>query len=800
MITFGLGLLLGGIQIYWDFQRQQREFSKTNDYIIELVTPTAARAVHTLDSELAAEVVAGLLSYNFVKSVQVVDELGNVLAEAENSNDAPSKLLWMTELLGDRYQTYQADLVLNEYEGYQAGRVAYTVDLSIAYQSLYQRSITYLGSDLFRNFVLIGLLCVIFYSYFTRPILRLAREMESINFYKPGSRRFSLIKYRSDEISRLVDNGNRLLESVELALDSQRSVEIALRKSEEHLRQLIDRLPVFVAARNRDGYLVFVNKAWASVFGMSPDHLRYVKFKDVVGEKLTNADEILARDKKVFDSHEDFFVAEERWFDHNHQPLYWQSHYTLLQFHDEPVALVVSTDISDRKKSEADIAYMAYHDSLTRLPNRMHLVERLENELHRAKRHKYYGAVLFIDLDQFKNINDSLGHPVGDVVLVEIARRLQQTVRDEDLVARLGGDEFVLVLTVLDTDLTQAIHKATEVGEKIRVCLADPVYHDNLELRVTCSIGAVMFPDEGLSVHELLRYADTAMYRVKEGGRNSIAFFNETMAEQVKSQLVLEGQLHKAVEEHQFELVYQAKVSVATGELTGAEALLRWKHPEKGLIGPGYFIGTLENTGLIVEVGQWILEEACRKLQEWQQMGVWQSGMRLSINISPRQFRRSEFVDDVKATLRDIPIEYGSLDIEVTEGVVIGNIDDTASTMRELCDIGISFSLDDFGTGYSSISYLKRLPVATLKIDQSFVRDIRIDRSDKVLVESMASMGRLLGLKVVAEGVEEAEQLALIKEFGCDEYQGYYFSRPISADKFLELLRDSHGEIQLSGS
>ncbi len=738
---------------------------------------------------MAAEVVAGLLQYNFVKSAQVVDEIGNILARAENPAIEQAEHFAISKILGERYHVYEADLVLDEYDGYVAGHVSYTVDLAFVYDALYERSLTYLASDMFRNFVLVGLLCFIFYSYFTRPILRLAKEMESINFYKPGSRRFSQLASRKDEMSRLIENGNRLLESVEVALDSQRSVEVALRKSEEHLRQLIDRLPVFVAARNKDGYLVFVNKAWASVFGLKPEQLRYVKFNAVAGHNLTKIDEVLSRDQKVFETQKDFFVAEERWFDENNNALYWQSHYTLLQFHDEQVVLVVSTDISDRKKSEADIAFMAYHDSLTRLPNRMQLVERLENELHRAKRHRYYGAVLFIDLDQFKNINDSLGHPVGDVVLMEVAARLQDTVRDEDLVARLGGDEFVLVLTILDSELSKAVHKATEVGEKIRACLNEPVIHDNLELRVTCSIGAVMFPEEGLNVHELLRYADTAMYRVKEAGRNSIAFFNETMADQVKSQLLLEGELHRAVEEQQFELVYQAKVDVDTGRLTGAEALLRWNHPEKGMVSPGLFISSLESSGLIVDVGHWILEEACRKLQEWQELGVWRSGMQLSINISPRQFRRVEFVEEIKNTVNSFAINPAWLDIEITESLVIGNIADTAKTMQDLCDFGISFSLDDFGTGYSSISYLKRLPVSTLKIDQSFVRDIRVDRSDKVLVESMASMARLLGLKVVAEGVEEQEQLDLIREFGCDEYQGYFFSRPVRASEFLELLK-----------
>ena len=791
-ITFSVGIALASVQILADFQSHKHEFAKSNQNIIDLIAPSATRAVHVLDNELAAEIVSGLLQNDFVTSAKIQDEAGNVLAQLHKDGLAEVKANWYQKFFGERFTEYSSDLTLNNSDQYIAGQVSYTVDKQSVYDSFYQRSLTYLITDLFQSFTLIGVLYFVFFYFFTRPVLRLAGEMETINFYQPGSRRFSRSSNRDDELGQLVDNGNRLLESVELALDSQRSVEVALRNSEEHLRQLIDRLPVFIAARNREGYIVFVNKAWASVFGLTPAQLRYVRFEEVVQHQLTNTGEILACDQEVLETKGDIFVVEERWHDKEGNPLFWQSQYTLLNFHDEEVVLAVSTDISDRKKSEADIAFMAYHDSLTNLPNRIQLVERLEKELHRAQRHGYFGAVLFIDLDQFKNINDSLGHPVGDVLLIEIARRLEESIRDEDLVARLGGDEFVLVLTVLDSDINTARIKAAEVGEKIRKCLCEPIFHDSMELRVTCSIGAVMFPADGVSVHELLRFADTAMYQVKEGGRNAIAFFSENMAYAVKNQLLLEGELHRAVEECQFELMYQPKVDVQTGLLTGAEALLRWHHPERGLVSPSLFIGALESSGLIVELGQWILEEACKKLELWQRLGLWHSGMRLSINISPRQFRRSEFVDDVKATLRNNPFVKNALDMEVTESVVIGNIDDTVAIMHELCEAGLSFSLDDFGTGYSSISYLKRLPVSTLKIDQSFVRDIRVDRNDKILVETMASMGRHLGLRVVAEGVEEKEQLQLIKDFGCDEYQGFYYGQAIPADDFEHILERSY--------
>ena len=409
--------------------------------------------------------------------------------------------------------------------------------------------------------------------------------------------------------------------------------------------------------------------------------------------------------------------------------------------------------------------------------------------LRRAERHGYYGAVLFIDLDQFKNINDSLGHPVGDRVLQEVATRLQNTVRDEDLVARLSGDEFVVVLTVLDQNMETAALRAGEISEKIRTVISQPCLYDNMELRVTCSVGVVVYPDKNNSVHELLRYADTAMYQVKEKGRDSIEFFNEAMADKVSRQLVMEGDLHRALEEHQFKLHYQPKIDVMSGHIVGAEALLRWEHPTKGTISPIDFIPVLETSGMIIDVGQWVLEESCKTLERWHELGLWRENARLSINISPRQFRRTAFVDDVVQTLNKHKIPANSLDMEITEGIVIQRVDEAITTMTILSEYGISFSLDDFGTGYSSISYLKRLPVSTLKIDKGFVRDIIEDRNDRVLVETIITMGRLLDMELVAEGVEQTDQLKILRQFGCHYYQGYLSSPAISIDKFEDLLR-----------
>jgi diguanylate cyclase (GGDEF)-like protein len=512
--------------------------------------------------------------------------------------------------------------------------------------------------------------------------------------------------------------------------------------------------------------------------------------RQLLKNSVFDIDTMLQNDYRVIRGNEELDVIEERFINATGKQLFLQTHIMPLAFYDEKVALIVSVDITERKNAQAKMEFMAHHDALTGLPNRLQLVERLEHELRRAERHGYFGAVLFIDLDQFKTINDSLGHPVGDRVLEVVATRLQQSVREEDLVARLSGDEFVVVLTVLDQNIETAALRAGEISEKIRAIISQPYMYDSMELRVTCSVGVVVYPDKNNSVHELLRYADTAMYQVKEKGRDSIEFFNEEMADKVSRQLTMEGDLHRALDESQFELYYQPKIDVQTGRVVGAEALLRWNHPTKGMVPPVDFIPVLETSGMIIDVGQWVLDASCKTLVKWDRAGIWKAGMKMSINISPRQFRRDAFVDDVIATLKKYPIPEASLDMEITEGIVIQRVDDAIATMTTLSERGISFSLDDFGTGYSSISYLKRLPVSTLKIDKGFVRDIIDDRNDRVLVETIITMGLVLDMDLVAEGVEEVEQLAILKSFGCNYYQGYLSSQAVPLAEFEVILQN----------
>ncbi|MDQ2075457.1 bifunctional diguanylate cyclase/phosphodiesterase [Marinimicrobium sp. ABcell2] len=789
LLAFALGFLVSSAQIYLDFRSHQSELDQLADRVIEVTMPPAARAVHTLDDDLSAEVVNGLLAYGFIYQVSITDELGNILAEG--SAPVPeSATRWLTRRIAEESRHFNAALNIPGYGGSAYGTLSFSLDMDQALSSFYQRAQRSLTTGLLRDMLLVLLLFIAFYLTLTKPLVRLAREIRDISPDQPGVQRLTPLPGRRDELAELVTGGNQLLDAVELSLARRRAVELALRKSEEHLRQIIDSLPVMIGARNATGHYLFANRALSEALGFTPDQMRDMHARDLLQGSVQDLELLLHNDHRVIKQGADIEISEESFITATGKQLFLQTHIVPLQFYDEIVALVVSVDVTERKNAQAKMEHMAHHDALTNLPNRVQLVERLELEIRRAERHGYCGAVLFIDLDQFKNINDSLGHPVGDLVLKEVAQRLVETVREEDLVARLSGDEFVLVLTVLDEDMSVAALRAGEISEKLRGVISRPYRIEDLELRITCSVGVVMYPEKNSTVHELLRFADTAMYQVKEKGRDSIEFFNEEMAAKVSRQLVMEGDLHRALEEGQFELQYQPKIDMISGNIVGAEALLRWHHPVKGTISPVEFIPVLETSGLILDVGQWVLEQACETLVHWESIGLWKKGMRLSINISPRQFRRTAFADDVLATLAHYEIPENSLEIEVTEGIVIQQVDEAIITMTRLAEHGISFSLDDFGTGYSSISYLKQLPVSVLKIDKSFVRDIIDDRNDRVLVETIITMGRLLDLEVIAEGVEDQAQFNLLQKYGCHYFQGFYCSPAVSLDRFDEMLKD----------
>ena len=436
---------------------------------------------------------------------------------------------------------------------------------------------------------------------------------------------------------------------------------------------------------------------------------------------------------------------------------------------------------AERLKSEERIRRMAFYDSLMELANRRLLQETIQHELEVARRHKMYGSLLYLDLDNFKTLNDSLGHHIGDELLVQLSRRLRATLRKEDVAARLGGDEFVVLIIGENTSKHGAVEQAVTVAKKIRATIGEPYRLHGYEHIISSSIGITLYPENDDTAADVLKQADTAMYRAKEDGRNTVCFYNPEMQEEADSRLLMEKELRTAIAGGQFALYFQPQVD-CHGELVGAEALIRWMHPAKGLVLPKEFIPIAEETGLILELGAWILKEACECSKDC-------SIGHVAVNISPLQFRQPDFVDIVTAILAETQADPENLMIELTEGIVIENIDSTVSKMNALKAMGIRISIDDFGTGYSSLAYLKQLPLDQLKINDEFVRDISTDSSDAVIVDTIISMARHLGLDVVAEGVETREQLDFLNEKGCHILQGHYFSLPLPKAEFVSYMQ-----------
>ncbi len=441
------------------------------------------------------------------------------------------------------------------------------------------------------------------------------------------------------------------------------------------------------------------------------------------------------------------------------------------------------TDISERKETERHIRHLADHDSLTGLLNRFGLQNRMEQAIATARRKKYMMAALLLDMDRFKQINDTLGHAAGDAMLVEVARRLRDTVRDCDIVARLGGDEFVVILTEVENP-TGAIR----VAEKILGSLGQTYLFGNNEMYSTPSIGLALFPNDGQDCDMLMKHADTAMYQAKELGRNNIQCFTEGMALAAGERLKMEQDLRQAIEAGQFELYYQPKLDARQGGLLGFEALVRWNHPLDGLVSPGKFIPVAEETGLILALGAWVMDEACRQLRVWRDMGF--AELSMAVNLSAHQLRSPTLLTDLVLTLEKHGLAYADLEIEVTESVAMRDPEASIGLLQALRIMGVQLAIDDFGTGYSSLSYLKLLPVHTLKLDQSFVKDVENNPSDASICIATINLAHNLNISVVAEGVETEAQRKFLSEHGCDILQGYLFSKPLPAAKALEFIRD----------
>jgi diguanylate cyclase (GGDEF)-like protein/PAS domain S-box-containing protein len=562
-------------------------------------------------------------------------------------------------------------------------------------------------------------------------------------------------------------------------VSDRKLIEKALLESEERYRAIIRQTSEGIFLIDADSKtLVEANPYYCNLLGYNST--------EIIGLKLENLvvinNQLIAHSLAEILSKKIDFLGESLHRRKDGSLVEVEVSVSLISYRSKEMFCFFARDITERKKTETLLQYQAFHDLLTGLPNRNFFNRELAVALANAKAENRQLAVMFLDLDRFKNINDSLGHAFGDRILQLFSQRLQSCLREGDIVARWGGDEFTILLSS-----TESTEEAASISDRIFQILKYPFELEEQQIFVKSSIGIAVYPQDGENGETLLRNADAALYRSKEQGRNLYRFYRSTMNSEASALLKLENYLHRALEKEELLVHYQPQVNIITGKISGMEALLRWQHPELGLVSPGKFIPLAEETGLIIPLGEWVLKTACIQNKAWQIAGI--APLKISVNLSPRQFEQSNLVTKVEQILQETGLEAQWLELEVTETSLLQNVKFANLALEKLVNMGVHISIDDFGTGYSSLGYLKKFPFHTLKIDQLFVRELKNKAQDLAIISAIITLGQGFNLRVIAEGVEKKEQLELLRSLNCEEIQGYWFSPPLSSEKATEFLQ-----------
>jgi len=596
--------------------------------------------------------------------------------------------------------------------------------------------------------------------------------------------------YATDELIITVNNAlkEKRLQKQNILIQRQ------LSDSERLHRYIVDTSPDIIYILDQDGYFTFINERIESLLGFSKEDVigkhysflihhddmqqaKYVFNERRIGKRATKNIELRLKCKDNGSSRH--FASRTLQIELSAMGMYSGNRE---QNSDFTGTYGVARDVTERKIAEETINFQAYHDLLTKLPNRALLRDRLSLAISQAKRDGESLAVMFLDLDRFKNINDSLGHMVGDELLQQVSVRLKECIRAGDTLARFGGDEFTLMLP----NLHHGREDASRLADKIIGTLKQPFIIEGHELYVSASIGIALYPQDGTHINGLIEHADVAMYHVKGQGKNGYQFYSNEMNEPYIENLSLDTGIHKALDNDEFKLVYQPQINLSSGEIIGVEALLRWQHPEHGTISPADFIPFAEESGLIVDIGKWVIKAACAELNHWRMDGL--PEIRMSINISARQLIEDDIVNDILDTIKGYNIPGQNIELEITENAIMDDMDSVIRKLKELTSHGIAIAIDDFGTGYSSLSYLHKLPIQTLKIDRTFIKESRINKGDNTIINTIVAMAKGLNLNVIAEGVETQAQLDYLREIECNEAQGFLFGKPLPPDVISQLL------------
>ena len=783
LIVVSIGILIafiifGSFRIYMAKRQFSAEINRTDQERVTQIAESIAHMLAAGDYRNIGKEADRIVQSRDVDQISILDPNGNILITRNcNDYDPEKKVLYFTAPV--------------RFSGANVGSVKLTVSLERldnALQGEYRNIFTIF--PLFATFFALWIYTVASI-FIVKPLTRLSKAADQL---AKGEFFAALPPVTNDELGNLVHAFTTMREArkyVELelynlnaSLESMVSERVAeLQEKEAYVHAVLDNVNEGIIVIGESGFIVSFNLAAEKIFGYDMAEVIDRDFSMLISAadpglsgKYQKYSAETANDSIIGVPREAIGLRK----DNTAFPLELKTSQICIQ--ERNLFITTARDISERKNAEQRISYMASHDALTGLPNRTLLQDRIQQTLAHNHRRKQKAALLFIDLDKFKSINDTLGHAVGDSLLQQASQRLLAEVRSEDTVARQGGDEFIILLSKISHP-----QAAGGLAQKLLDSLVQPYFINGNELYISASIGISIFPDDGEDMGALLQNSDIAMYHAKDTGRNNFQFFSADMNEQAAERQALGNELRHAIDRNELSLVYQPVVDMASGEMSGMEVLLRWQHPAMGLISPAKFIPLAEESGLISNIGDWVLRSACTQLHAWQNQGY--VVPRLAINLSAKQFRQKSLASDIQSVLKETGIESHCIGIEITESMLVQNIDEVVDTLLKLSNMGLEISIDDFGTGYSSLSYLKRFPINKLKIDKSFVDDIATHPDDAAIVKAIIAMAHGLQMKVVSEGVETQGQLEFLRLHGCEQYQGYIFSPPLSANEIAAKLQ-----------
>lgn len=768
-------LVAAGIQIYSDYRQDVSRVDERMAVIETSYMTSLSRSLWALDQKLLKVQMEGILSLPDIKHLRLQIYPDSEIVMGEEPREGSSMV-----------RTFE--LVHDGAEVYQLGTLTITASMEAIYHSLQRKVVVILSTQAAKTFILSILILWIFQYFVTRHLGTMAayaRNFSVDSLDQPlALDRSDSESHRNDELGQVTEAINQMRERLADDLRQQDQDAQEIRK----LSLAIEQSPSSVLICDRHWQVEYANSKFSQLTGHS--------IEEIVGQHpgMITSDALSSRDnQQLWQSictqvqRVGVWQGEVHSARRNGERFWEQVICTPIRAESgEPTHyLILGEDISIRKRYEQQLLRQANYDILTGLPNRMLALDRLKLALAQARRDGNLVAVMFLDLDNFKNINDTMGHDAGDSLLIEAARRVSSCLRGTSTVARLGGDEFLVILPGLkETD------SAEQVADRILQTFLPPFHLGGQEVFVSTSIGIAIYPSDSDNSSNLLQNADAAMYEAKANGKSSFKRFSPEMKEVSLERLHMESRLRRALELEEMQLYFQPIVEADSGRLIGAEALIRWNNPSMGLVPPDRFIPLAEETGMIIPIGKWVIHAACEANRRWED----ETGLALSIsvNVSPRQFRDPGFVEMVESALRENGIDPKRLELEITERLILDNTIETADILRQLDQSGIRLSVDDFGTGYSALSYLKSYPFDTLKIDKSFVQDVMKEQDDAALVKAIINMAHSLGLRVIAEGVEEEAQTHFLQHEGCDYSQGFFYSRPLPEDEFSEWLRTNH--------